>query len=149
MILPGLSGSFVLILMGNYTLVFIEAVNKMELRILLPVVAGAAFGLLAFSHLLAWVYNRYRQQTVSLLTGFILGSLGMLWPWKNEILKVDNLGAVITKSDGTSIIQGYERYIPPTWNHQVSMAILFAAIGILTMVLVEVLGSLRNTKNEI
>ncbi|RLD50201.1 MAG: DUF368 domain-containing protein, partial [Bacteroidetes bacterium] len=82
MILPGLSGSFVLILMGNYQLVMIDAVNDRNLGILIPVGIGAAGGLIIFSHILSWVFKRYRNQTISLLTGFILGSLSVLWPWQ-------------------------------------------------------------------
>jgi len=85
MILPGLSGSFVLILMGNYQLVAIQAINNRDIGILLPVLIGAVGGLIAFSHLLSWVFKRYKDQTIALLTGFILGSLGVIWPWKTAI----------------------------------------------------------------
>jgi putative membrane protein len=85
MILPGLSGSFVLILLGNYQLVMIQAVSQFRLDILIPVGAGAAIGLLAFSHVLSWLLKRFPDSTIALLTGFILGSLGILWPWKRAI----------------------------------------------------------------
>jgi len=62
MILPGLSGSFVLILMGNYQLVAIDAINNMDLTILFPVLIGAVGGLVAFSHILSWVFKRYKDQ---------------------------------------------------------------------------------------
>lgn len=87
MILPGLSGSFVLILMGNYQLVMIDAVKNLDIKILLPVVIGAGVGLIAFSHLLAWVFKNFKNQTLALLTGFITGSLLILWPWKNPIIQ--------------------------------------------------------------
>ncbi len=85
MILPGLSGSFILILMGNYQLVWIESVNNLDMKILIPLVLGAGFGLLGFSYLLSWVFKRFKDQTLSLLTGFIIGSLTVLWPWKETI----------------------------------------------------------------
>lgn len=85
MILPGLSGSFVLIIMGNYNLVFIEAVNEWRFEILIPFAIGAGLGLLAFSHLLSWVFRVFRNETLALLTGFIAGSLGILWPWKTAV----------------------------------------------------------------
>jgi len=85
MILPGLSGSFVLILMGNYQLVAIDAINNFRLDILLPVGIGAIGGLIAFSHLLSWLFKKYKDQTIGALTGFIMGSLGIIWPWKNAI----------------------------------------------------------------
>lgn len=85
MILPGLSGSFVLILMGNYQLVMIDAINEMNLTVLIPVVLGAAAGLILFSYVLSWVFKKFKDQTIALLTGFILGSLSILWPWKETI----------------------------------------------------------------
>lgn len=96
MILPGLSGSFILILMGNYELVWIESVNNMDFKILIPLVIGAAFGLLAFSYVLSWVFKNFKNQTLSLLTGFILGSLTILWPWKETVSTyIDRHGEVL------------------------------------------------------
>lgn len=86
MILPGLSGSFVLMIMGNYKLVAIDAINELRLEILVPFAIGAGIGLLAFSHLLAWVFKHFRNQTLALLTGFIAGSLGVIWPWKESVV---------------------------------------------------------------
>lgn len=82
MILPGLSGSFVLILMGNYQLVMIDSINNFDLNVLIPLVVGAGFGLLVFSYFLSWIFKNYHDQTLGMLTGFILGSLSILWPWK-------------------------------------------------------------------
>lgn len=85
MILPGLSGSYVLLLMGNYQLVMIDAVVNRDVITLLPVAAGAGIGLLVFSRLLAWIYKRFHDGTIALLTGFIFGSLSILWPWKDAV----------------------------------------------------------------
>ena len=85
MILPGLSGSYVLILMGNYQLVAIDAISNMRIDILIPVGIGAGIGLIAFSHLLSWLFKKFKDITIAALTGFILGSLGIIWPWKNAI----------------------------------------------------------------
>ena len=68
MILPGLSGSFVLILLGNYELVMIQAVSNIEIKILFPVAIGAGGGIIVFSHLLSWVYKNCKDQTISILT---------------------------------------------------------------------------------
>ena len=136
MILPGLSGSFVLILMGNYQLVVIDAVTNLRLEILFPVLLGAVIGLVAFSHLLSWLYKHYRNQTISLLTGFILGSLGILWPWKENIYKMDESGSYLLK-DGQKIIQGYDRYIPQSFDGEVIYAILIAILGFLSIWLIE------------
>ncbi len=128
MILPGLSGSFVLILMGNYQLVMIQAVNHMRLDVLLPVGLGAAVGLIAFSHFLSWLIKRFPHSTIALLTGFILGSLGILWPWKNEIT-----GIYGTK---TKII-GYE-WLMPEIDSTFYIAVLFFIIGIVVIYLTEI-----------
>ncbi|MEA3497009.1 MAG: DUF368 domain-containing protein [Bacteroidota bacterium] len=85
MILPGLSGSFILLLMGNYQLVMIDSINNLDFKILIPVVVGAGVGLLAFSYILSWIFKKYKDQTLAILTGFILGSLSILWPWKQTI----------------------------------------------------------------
>ncbi len=132
MILPGLSGSFVLILLGNYRLVMIDAVNNMDIAILLPVVIGAGVGLIAFSHFLAWVFKKYKNQTIALLTGFILGSLGLLWPWKNDVYLKDSLGNLIFK-DGEPVLKGYEWMMPQQLNTEVIWAIVFILVGIVTI----------------
>ncbi|MFC2100362.1 DUF368 domain-containing protein [Bacteroidota bacterium] len=136
MILPGLSGSFILVLMGNYQLIFIDAVNERNLTIWIPVLIGAAAGLLAFSYLLSWVFKKYRNETISLLTGFILGSLAILWPWKNTIFLVDNLGQKVLKK-GEPIVIKYERILPESFNNEVFWAIIIAIAGILSIWAVE------------
>jgi len=129
MILPGLSGSFVLILMGNYQLVMIDAVNNRDLEILIPVGVGAVGGLIAFSHILSWVFKKYRDQTISLLTGFILGSVSILWPWQKMVYMIDNAGEVILKQ-GEPIVVKYERFIPESMNAEVLIALLIGLAGI-------------------
>jgi len=132
MILPGLSGSFVLILMGNYQLVMIDAVNDMNLGVLLPVVIGAGVGLLAFSYILSWVFKHFRSQTLSLLSGFILGSLLILWPWKNEI----------TERFGDKVkVVAYDWFVPAQWSSEVLWAILCAVLGMVLIVAMEKLAA--------
>ena len=141
MILPGLSGSFVLILMGNYQLVMIDAVNDMNLAVLLPVVIGAGVGLLAFSYVLSWVFKRFRSQTLSLLSGFILGSLLILWPWKNEL--TENFG------DKVKVV-GYDWFLPTQFSSEVTMAIVWALVGISVIIGMEYLASFssKGEKNQ-
>ena len=92
MILPGLSGSYVLLLMGNYQLVMIKAVSNFDLAVLIPVGIGAAAGLAVFARLLSWVFKRFHDQTIALLTGFIFGSLAIIWPWKDAVLQTFQKG---------------------------------------------------------
>jgi putative membrane protein len=82
MMLPGLSGSYILILLGNYKLLMVTAVTELNITLLSIFFLGSAFGLMSFSHLLSWVLKKYRDVTLALLTGFILGSLNIIWPWK-------------------------------------------------------------------
>ncbi len=137
MILPGLSGSFVLILMGNYELIFIQAVNEFDMGILIPVGVGAVLGLLAFSHILSWIFKRYKDQTISLLTGFILGSLSILWPWKNEVFQTNQFGEILLKSGGDPIVIGYEKYFPQQFDNEVIISILLVLTGIITIWVIE------------
>ena len=127
MILPRLSGSFVLVLMGNYQLIMIDAVNDLNLKILLPVVLGGVVGLLAFSHLLSWIFKNYRDITIAVLTGFILGSMPIIWPWKND---------VITYFGSEAKVTGYE-YFFPEFNMEFAIALVIMLIGAGIIVLTE------------
>ena len=127
MILPGLSGSFVLILMGNYQLIMIYAVSHFDMKIIVPVAIGVVVGLLAFSHFLSWLLSRYARQTMAVLTGFIFGSLGTIWPWKNPVYLMQD-GAEVLKN-GKPIIQSYQMYFPQEFSVEVVVAILLMIAG--------------------
>jgi putative membrane protein len=92
MILPGISGSFILLLLGAYDAV-LEAVDTMNLSAIFTVIAGMVTGLLLFTRALKWLLSHYYQATLALLTGFIAGSLIKVWPWK-----VDALGSLNTEA---------------------------------------------------
>jgi len=84
MILPGISGSFILVLLGMYGTV-LAAVKALDLVFLLVFILGAAAGLMSFSRLLHWLLHRFHQATMALLTGFLFGSLVIVWPWKQVL----------------------------------------------------------------
>ncbi|MCG9649294.1 DUF368 domain-containing protein [Vibrio brasiliensis] len=84
MILPGISGSFILLLIGMYTPV-LGAVKSFDFSILLLFLAGCVIGLLSFSHVLSWLLKRFRDLTLVFLTGLMLGTLPKIWPWKETI----------------------------------------------------------------
>ncbi|HEY6611786.1 MAG TPA: DUF368 domain-containing protein [Pseudomonas sp.] len=84
MILPGISGSFLLVLMGLYSFV-LDAVKSLDLAVLLVFAAGCACGLLSFARLLSWMLNHLRNLTLTFLTGLMLGSLNKVWPWKETL----------------------------------------------------------------
>lgn len=84
MILPGISGAFILVLLGSYKTI-LEAVHERDIKIVVTVAVGAIFGLLSFARLLKWMFNHYKNITLALLTGFIIGSLNKIWPWKRVL----------------------------------------------------------------
>jgi putative membrane protein len=136
MIIPGLSGSFVLLLMGNYFLV-LRAVNEREIGVLIPIAVGAVLGLLALSHLLAWVFRRHHNVAVSLLTGFVVGSLLLIWPWKKELTQEVSVGDEVK----TKVV-GYE-WLLPEWSSQTLFAIVLIVVGFLAVWLMEKAGGGR------
>lgn len=93
MILPGISGSFILLLLGAYDSV-LEAVHTFNLTIIATLMAGMLTGLLLFTRVLKWLLSRYYQGTLALLTGFIAGSLVKVWPWKTDALGTLNTEAI-------------------------------------------------------
>lgn len=84
MILPGISGAFILLLMGKYTYI-LSAVSGFNISVILLFIVGAVAGIISFSHLLSWLLKNYHTLTVSLLTGFMVGSLNKVWPWKETV----------------------------------------------------------------
>ena len=87
MILPGISGSYILILIGMYRYV-LEKVHHMDIMPLLIFSAGVATGLAGFSRFLRWLFARYEHTTMLILGGFLMGSLAMVWPWKEDLRPV-------------------------------------------------------------
>jgi putative membrane protein len=132
MILPGLSGSFVLIIMGNYALV-IGAIGKVDLGILVPLALGCGFGLVAFSHVLAWIFSKWHDQTISLMTGFILGSLAIIWPWKETITELIARDGKPAKE----IVTGFDWFLPSFAEPATWLAIVLIAAGALSIWLLE------------
>lgn len=137
MILPGISGSFILLLLGKYQYV-LNAVNQGEWQVLLVLVLGAAIGLISFANLLSWLLRKYHKQTIALLSGFMLGSLNKIWPWKLNLE---------TFTDPHGVVQPLvQKNVLPAVFHSntgqdpfLAQAILFFAAGILIVVLLELL----------
>jgi putative membrane protein len=139
MILPGISGSFILILMGNYELVVLEAINQVKLSILVPFLGGCGVGLVGFSHLLSWIMKRYKHETIAALTGFICGSLIIIWPWQEAIYRLTESGEPIMKH-GEAVVFKYQPFLPDSFSAEVMVAIAVAAIGVASIWIMETLA---------
>ena len=107
MILPGISGSFILVLLGMYGYI-LQAVKDFQIAIIMVFVAGCGIGLLSFSHLLSWLFKRFHDATLALLTGFLIGSLNLVWPWKNTL-------SYYTSSSGKPKALEQENVLPATY----------------------------------
>lgn len=84
MILPGISGAFILLLLGKYQYIM-HAVGKFDIPVIAVFVIGAAAGIISFSHLLSWLLKHWHDVTVAVLMGFMVGSLNKVWPWKETV----------------------------------------------------------------
>ncbi|WP_088323247.1 DUF368 domain-containing protein [Polaribacter tangerinus] len=165
MTLPGLSGSFILILMGNYVLLLVDAVNELffittsilmgnfdvledpekirYLKIISVFTAGSIFGLVTFSHILGYVLKKYNAIVTAVIIGFITGSLGIVWPWKKAIYLQQNDTFLLDKT-GQKIVANYERFIPDVLSSETWFAILYIFIGVGLIVIIDFYG--RNKK---
>lgn len=132
MILPGLSGSFVLIIMGNYSLV-LGAINNFSIDVLVPFALGCGFGIIAFSHILSWVFKRFSSQTLALMTGFVLGSLVVIWPWKQTLTQtVERVG-----KPSKEVVTGYDWYFPASFGSETMVCLALMLLGGLSIVWME------------
>lgn len=136
MLLPGLSGSFVLILMGNYQLIFLEAVPDFNLAILTPVVLGSIAGFIILSRIISYLLKQFRDGTIGLLTGFILGSLLIIWPWKRPKYLFDEAGEIVVRK-GKMIIEGYTWYLPQIEDAATWISVFFIILGIGLVIFIE------------
>ncbi|AEH00061.1 DUF368 domain-containing protein [Lacinutrix sp. 5H-3-7-4] len=94
MILPGISGSFILVILGAYKTLS-NAFNDFDIKKIAIFATGAVVGLLSFSRILKWLFKNYNNATLALLTGFILGSLNKVWPWKKTLTVMDDASGEI------------------------------------------------------
>lgn len=133
MILPGISGSFILVLLGKYQAI-IGALTKLDIKTILVFMGGCLVGILSFSRLLSWLLKKYFNMTITFLIGIMIGSLNKVWPWKINVLSskyVDRHGEVkysLQKS-----------VLPADFPQEpfLVQAIVFAVVGFLLVYLVE------------
>lgn len=136
MILPGISGSFILLLMGKYHFVM-SAVTELNIPVLVVFAIGAILGILSFSHLLSWLLKKFYMPTIALLSGFMIGSLIKVWPWKEQVV----LSATEIAEEGEPLVDhpvwpGYFEQISGV-SSQLGLAVLFAVAGIIVVIVME------------
>ncbi len=149
LMLPGLSGSFMLLLMGMYTVIIpsVKSILKLQfekLTLVIVFAAGCLVGLVTFSRVLTWTFKHYRNQTLALLTGFMIGSLNKVWPWQ-EVLSTR------INSDGEEVIAFTKSVLPNTFSAlgenlmygnqpQILFCILFMVVGFSIVFIIEKLA---------
>jgi uncharacterized membrane protein len=169
MTLPGFSGSFILILLGNYILLLVNSVNALYdtfseiitgnfsfiqnevrirfLKVLTMFTLGSVVGLVSFSHVLSYVLKHYKSITTASIIGFIVGSLGVVWPWKKTIFQVQDDGNFLLDSRGQQVISNYERFLPQM-ETQTYIAIGYIILGVLLVLALERYGQYTKKTHE-
>ncbi len=162
MTLPGLSGSFILILLGNYVLLLVDSVNALflvmtslitgntevlsdpsnirYLKIISVFTFGSVFGLVSFSHILGYVLKRYHSIVIAVIIGFITGSLGIVWPWKEtKYLKIGE--EFLMDNKGNKIVENYERFFPDMSISETWIALFWIIVGIGLILTIDYYGN--------
>ncbi|MGB4604445.1 MAG: DUF368 domain-containing protein [Bacteroidales bacterium] len=149
MVLPGISGSYLLLLLGNYKLIMLDAVTTLNLRILIPFLIGSILGLIIVSYFISLLLKKYYNQVLSLLSGFVIGSLALIWPWKYSIdythgLLLQNKFGALVDANGQLInfkpyIIKYQYFLPEI-DTQFWISILLIITGIIIVVGTEILS---------
>ncbi|MFC0605391.1 DUF368 domain-containing protein [Winogradskyella pulchriflava] len=139
MILPGISGSFILVVLGAYKTLS-DAIHDFDFKRLAIFIAGAIIGLLSFSRVLKWLFKNYHNATLALLSGFIIGSLNKVWPWKRVL-------SWRTDSEGLKVPFKEESVLPTDFSGepQVLYAIILMIVGFFTILILERLGNQKNS----
>ncbi|MBO5960445.1 MAG: DUF368 domain-containing protein [Paludibacteraceae bacterium] len=138
MILPGISGSFILVLLGQYAFI-LQSLLEINIPVILVFVIGAVVGIISFSHLLTWLFKHHEMITLSALTGFMIGSLNKIWPWKETLQTyIDRHG------NEQALIQ---KNILPNMDNQFVFAALLILLGIALVLGIEYISNLRK-KNQ-
>ena len=149
MVLPGISGSYLILLLGNYKLIMLDAVTTLNLRILIPFLIGSILGLIIVSYFISLLLKKYYNQVLSLLAGFVIGSLALIWPWKYSIdfthglLLQNKFGALIDANGQLINFKPYiikYQYFLPEIDTQFWISILLIITGIIIVVGTEILS---------
>jgi putative membrane protein len=137
MILPGISGAFILVLLGKYHFV-LDAVNRLDFTTLAIITSGAVIGLMSFVRLLSWLFKKYHEMTIAILIGLMLGSLRKIWPWKMEL---GNSGTEATEQLITSQVNIW----PTQFDSEVFTAIMFMIFGLFVVISINYMTKIKKT----
>jgi putative membrane protein len=144
MILPGISGAFILLLLGKY-LYMITAISELNIVVILIFIAGAATGLILFSNLLSWLLKNYRTITISLLAGFMIGSLNKVWPWKITVTSIIGSHGELVPLTERNVLPA--AYTAATGNgSSLALAVALFLTGILILIVLETVGNKEKQK---
>lgn len=138
MILPGISGAFILVLLGAYKTLS-TAFHDFDIKNILIFVAGAVTGLLSFSKLLKWLFNNHKNFTLAILTGFIIGSLNKIWPWKETLsTRIDSNGAEIPVLQQSILPNKFTTLYQ--LDAQLNTALTLMIVGFFSIIILEKIG---------
>lgn len=135
MILPGVSGSFILLLLKKYEFIT-GALKDFDLKVIIIFALGCGVGLISFANILSWMFKKYYNATIALLTGFMVGSLNVVWPWKNVLETRIN-------SKGEEVPFLYESVLPANFKgeNQMVLAIIMMIVGFSSIIILEKLSN--------
>lgn len=131
MILPGISGSFILLLLKKYEYIT-GALKDFDLKVIITFALGCGVGLISFANVLSWMFKNYYNATIALLTGFMIGSLNVVWPWKNVLETRIN-------SKGVEVPFRYESVLPTNFEGEnfLLLSVVCMVVGFAFIVLLE------------
>lgn len=145
MILPGISGAFILLLIGKYEYM-IKALISFDIPVIIVFVVGCFLGLLGFSRFLSWILTHYRFPTLALLAGFMIGSLNKVWPWKEiTAFRINSEGLQVAALDRS--ILPWQYFEKTGQDPKLFLAVLFVALGIFLVVAIEKIAAILKSKN--
>ncbi len=144
MILPGISGSFILLLMGKYEFI-LNAVKNLQITTILTFAAGCVIGIISFSNVISWLFRKFPDATLALLTGFMLGSLNKLWPWKEIVsYRINSAGENVPFVEKSiSPFRFADIYNQPS---QILWVVVFALLGFLIIFLFDIIADRKTSK---
>jgi len=168
MTLPGLSGSYLLLLLGNYSLLLVDTVNDIgilvwsllrgefdvfqmtahseSIKIVLAFVLGSLIGLILFSNLLSYLLRNYKNQTLCFIFGFIVGALRSVWPWKNKIYQLTIDGTTLLNAGGKPKIEAFETYWPSLNEKSTWISLFFIFVGGFFVIALEWYGKIQTQR---